>query len=134
MLKLYSALLLLFTSCATKISYVGTKATPTVTTDVYVAEKSIQRPYKIMGKGFLKPGSFDRNFEETMQRKSVKQTKKIGADAVLFLDFAVQHPVETLNSVIRTDSIAKGSYSVGQITLSPTISYGFTILFLKYLE
>jgi hypothetical protein len=134
MLKLYSAVFLLLTSCATKISYIGNKTSPTLTTDVYVTEKSILRPYKIIGKGFLKPGSFDRKVEETMQRKSVKQAKKIGADAVLFLDFTVQHPGGTINSVIRTDSIANGSYSVGQTTLSPAVSTGFTILFLKYLD
>ncbi|MEJ8818100.1 hypothetical protein [Lacibacter sp. H407] len=134
MLKLYAILLLILSSCATKISYVGAKTNPVAATDVFVTETNIQRPYKIMGKGFVKPGSFDRNFEETMQRKSVKQAKKIGADAVLFLDYAVQHPVGTISSVIRTDSIANGSYSVGQTTLAPTISYGFTILFLKYLD
>jgi hypothetical protein len=134
MLKIYSALFLLLTSCATRISYIGTTTTPTATTDVYVTEKSIQRPYKVIGKGFLKPGSLDRNFEETMQRKSVKKAKKIGADAVLFLDYAVGFPIGTINSVTRTDSIANESYSIGQTTMGPTISHGFTILFLKYLD
>jgi hypothetical protein len=132
MLKLYSALLLLLSSCATKISYIGSKGTPVTTTDVYVSEQSIHKPYEVIGRGFVKQGRFNRRYEEVMQRKSLKKAKEVGADAVLFLDFAVLHPPRTITSITRTDSILNSRLSTNQITLGPTTTYGFTILFLKY--
>jgi hypothetical protein len=132
MLKLYSAILLLFTSCATKISYIGNKGTPVTTTDVYVSEKSIHKSYDVIGRGFVKPSQFNRRYEEAMQRKSLKKAKEVGADAVLFLDFAVHQQPQTINTITRTDSILNGSLSTNQVTIGPTTTYGFTILFLKY--
>lgn len=133
MQKLYTLVLLSFlSSCATKISYIGSKGTPVTNTDVYVSEKSIQQPYEIIGRGFVKPGYLNRRYEEAMQRKSVKKAKAIGADAVLFLDFAIQHPPQSIHSITRTDSLLNGSISTNQLTVGPTTTYGFTVLFLKY--
>lgn len=132
MLKIYSALFLFCTSCATKISYIGSKGTPVKTTDVYVSNESIHRPYDVIGRGFVKRGSFNRRYEQVMQRKSVKKAGEIGADAVLFLDFAIHHPPQTINTITRTDSLLNCSVSTNQVMLGPTTTYGFNVLFLKY--
>ncbi len=131
--KLYTlSLLFLLSSCATKISYIGSKGSPVTTTDVYVTEQSIEKPYNIIGRGFVKPGYLNRRYEEAMQRKAVKKAKNIGADAVLFLDFAIQHLPQNITTVTQTDSLLNGNISTQQMMLGATTSYGFKIIFLKY--
>lgn len=132
MLKVYTLLFLLLTSCATKISYIGSKETPVTTTDVYVSSESIRKPYDVIGKGFVKRGQFNRRYEQVMQRKALKKAKTIGADAVLFVDFAVPHAPQSIYSTTRTDSLFNGTISSSEVHVGPTVTYGFTVLFLKY--
>jgi hypothetical protein len=134
MQKIYFAFLFILSSCATRINYIGNKTTPTTHVDIYVSENAIKKPYEVMGRGFLDRGSFDRKYQETMQRKAIKKAKAIGADAVLFQDYAVLVPGNNINSVFRTDSIQHGVITTGNTNISPVMASGFNISFLKYLK
>lgn len=131
--KMYTTLFLLFSSCApTTINYIGSKSAPVEKIDVYVSKESIQKPYEVVGKGFVKRGSFDNRYEENMQREAIKIAKQTGADAVLFLDFAISHPPQTISTTTKTDSVFRGTVSASEVVLGPTTTYGFEVLFLKY--
>ncbi len=133
MLKFYSSLFFLFCSCApTTVNYIGSKSAPVQQVDVYVSRESIQKPYDVVGRGFVKRGFNDIRYEETMQREAIKIAKQTGADAVLFLDFAISHPPSTLSTTTRTDSVFRGTVSTSEVVVGPTTTYGFDVLFLKY--
>lgn len=132
MQKLYFAVLFILSSCATRINYIGNTNSPTTHVDIYVTEKAIKKPYEVIGRGFLFRGSFYRKFQETMQRKAIKKAKEIGADAVLFQEYALLVPGNNISSVFRTDTIQHGVITTGNTNISPTITSGFNISFLKY--
>lgn len=133
MLKFYASIFLLLCSCApTTVNYIGSKSSPVEKVDVYVSRESIQKPYDVVGKGFVKRGSFDNRFEENIQREAIKIAKQTGADAVLILDFAISHPPQTISSTTRTDSVLRGTVSASEVVFGPTTSYSFEVLYLKY--
>jgi hypothetical protein len=140
----FSLLLILFFSCATRskihhpqityprISYMGNSYAPTIEADIYVDERSIERPYKVVGKGYPNWGLlYSFHSLEQLQQKALETAKNKGADAVLIQDYYMPGSAN-VNSFFRTDSIGKGSITVGNSTLSNTSSTGFVILFLKY--
>lgn len=139
----FSFLIILFFSCTTqskisypRISYLGNSYAPTKEADVYVDEKSIERPYKVIGKGYPDWGwggsSFSFHSVEMLQQRVVETAKTRGADAVLIQDYYIINNNAGINSFFRTDSIGKGAITVGNSTVSSTNSTGFVILFLKY--
>jgi hypothetical protein len=133
--KIYFFLLIVsFSSCLPRISYLGNSYAPTKEPDLYVDEKSIERPYKIIGKGY--PERFALFPAELLQKKALQKAKGKGADAVLITDYFVQSAVANISSVYRTDSLGKGLITTGNSTLSNgnQVDTKFIILFLKYTD
>ena len=130
MLKIYSSyfLLSILAACNTQLNYLGTSYTKTEKVDVYVDKSAIDKPYRIIGKGYI---TYYRSVE-IIQQKAVKKAKEIGADAVLISDYYVLNPGATINSVSHTDSLGKGLITIGNSTIVPNNSTGFNIIFLKY--
>jgi hypothetical protein len=127
-------LVVLFSSCLPKISYLGNSYAPTKEPDFFVDETSIERPYKIMGKGY--PERFGSLLLETMQKKAVEKAKTKGADAVLIQDYYVLNTFTTANSRYRSDSLGKEIITTGNSVIANS-SYNdtrFVILFLKYTD
>jgi hypothetical protein len=127
-------LMIFFSSCLPKISYLGNSYSPTKEPDFYVDEKSIERPYKIIGKGY--PERFGLYPLEVLQRKALTKAKDKGADAILIQDYFIQNTVATVNSIYRTDSLGKGLITTGSSVLSNGNSdyTRFIVLFLKYTD
>lgn len=114
----------------TKISYIGNTFQPTQHVDVYVDESAVTNNYTVIGKGYIRRSYFS-NVEE-IQKKSVEKAKEKGADAVLIKDYYIPNTSAAINTTMHTDSVGKGTVSVGQTTVQQTGSSGFNVLFLKY--
>jgi hypothetical protein len=127
-------LLIALSSCLPRISYLGNSYTATKEPDLYVDGKNIERPYKIIGKGY--PERFTLFPTELLQKKAIQKAKDKGADAVLIQDYLVQDAVASVNSVYRSDSVGKGLITTGSSTVANqnSVYTRFTILFLKYTD
>jgi hypothetical protein len=121
--KIYSVLsMVIFSSCVSRINYLGNSFPPTREPDFYVDEKSIDKPYKIIGKGY--PNSVGTLTLKTLQKKAIEKAKNKGADAVLIQDYLV--PTTVANShTLRGNANSALTYDVDT---------QFIILFLKYTE
>ncbi|MBC7872955.1 MAG: hypothetical protein H7Y01_03105 [Ferruginibacter sp.] len=119
-------------SCSTKIRYIGQSHSPTKDIEVFVSEQSIKRPYEYIGKGYL--GGFSlRGNQNKIQKKAEKLGLEKGADAVLITDYYITNTGGTsISGIYRTDSIAGGTVMTGNTTVTPTVTSGFHILFIKY--
>ena len=124
----------LLTSCLPRISYLGNTYASTKDPDLFVDEKNIERPYKVIGKGY--PVRFTLFSSELLQKKALQKAKDKGADAVLIQDYLVQNAVANVNSVYRSDSAGPGLITTGSSAISHEngVYTSFTILFLKYTD
>jgi hypothetical protein len=122
--------LLFACSTGTQINYIGNSFEPTQRVDVFVDENAITDPYKVIGKGYIKTNYFTK--PEQIQEKAIVKAKEKGADAVLIKDYYVPNTGAAINTTMHTDSVGKGTVSVGTTTVQQTGSSGFTVLFLKY--
>jgi hypothetical protein len=131
MYKIYSCLAFLLSSCLPKINYLGNSYAPTRDPDFYVDERSIERPYKIIGKGY--PERVGSLFFETMQKKAIDKAKSKGADAVLVQDYFVQN---YFNPIHHTDSLGRQFNIIGTSAIGAVHSDfpQFVIFFLKYTD
>ena len=127
----FSFSIILISSCTTTINYLGNSYTPTKDPDLYVTEKSIDRPYKIVGKGYPRFRFFGHS-PEKIQHKALEKAKKKGADAVIIQDYYIPNTGASINSFYRSDSLGKGLITVGNSTVTNTGSSGFIIFFIKY--
>jgi hypothetical protein len=119
-------LMIFFSSCLPHINYLGTSFPPGREPDLFVDEKSIDKPYKIIGKGY--PNGVGTLTLKTLQRKAIEKAKKKGADAVLIQDYFVPVTVANSHTTHNTgngNSLLSGVYNV---------ETRFIILFLKYTE
>ncbi|HEY0042627.1 MAG TPA: hypothetical protein VGB71_18260 [Flavisolibacter sp.] len=136
MKQVYTALFLsiVFTSCVTRISYLGSSSTPTQNVDVYVDASAIKRPYTIVGKAFPEYAGYSQwlNKTDKLQEKVVEVARKKGADAVLFQDYYVQHGGTNIYSVTRTDTLNKAVVTTTSGSVAPIAGVTREILFLKY--
>ena len=131
---LYTVCFLCFTSCATRLHYLGNSFPESQSVDVYVDPSSIQKPYTIMGKGFVKEGLYSINYIKRIQPLAVAKAKQKGADAVLIQDFYVPATALGLQTTSRTDSVGRGTITVGTTSVQQSGEQKFTVLFLKYKE
>jgi hypothetical protein len=133
MYKIYFCLVILFSSCLPQINYLGNSYPPTTNPDFFVDEKSIERPYKIIGKGY--PEYVGSLFLETIQKKAIEKAKSKGADAVLIQDYLVQDYVSGTHPVYHIDSAGRHIVT-GTSTLATVHSDSpqFIIYFLKYTD
>jgi hypothetical protein len=122
--KIYFVLLMiLFSSCLPRINYLGNSFPPTREPDVFVDEKSIDKPYKIIGKGY--PDGVGTLTLKSLQKKAIEKAKKKGADAVLIQDYFV--PAAATGSTLHHPGN-------GSSVLTYNVDTQFIILFLKYTE
>jgi len=122
-----------FSSCLPTINYLGNSYAATRDPDLFVDENSIERPYKIIGKGY--PERFGSLALESLQRKAIKKAKDKGADAVLVQDYYVVNTIASSNSSYR-DTSGKGLITTGNsVFVNGDCDYTrFVILFLKYTD
>ena len=135
MYKIYFSFffILLYSSCLNKINYLGNSYVPTKEPDFFIDETNIERPYKIIGKGY--PEGFGSLLLERLQQKAIKKAKEKGADAVLVQDYYVVRTVASSNSIYR-DTAGKGLITTGN-SVFVNGDYDctrFVILFLKYTD
>jgi hypothetical protein len=123
--------LLLF-SCSSRVSYLGSHHAPTQKVDVYVDASSIKKPYTIVGKGFFHAAYPSKNNIDKMQTKAIAKAREKGADAIFFETYYLVNDGTAVRSVTQTDSVGRGTVTVNNTTVSPIISSGTNILFLKY--
>ncbi len=126
----YFLLLCLLVSCSPSVKYLGQANEPTNDVDVFVAEQSIERPYKIVGSGHL-GFAFRANIEK-VQKKIVNKGKTIGADAVLITYYSIPTGGTTINTESKTDSVARGSATTINTSIQPSYASGYNIVYLKY--
>jgi hypothetical protein len=129
--KIYFFILIIFSSCTTTIDYLGRSYAPTKDPDLYVSGESIERPYKIVGKGYAHLRAFGRS-PERIQQKILEKAKSKGADAVLVQDYYLPNADANVTSFYRSDSLGKGLVTTGNSSISSFGNVGYTILFLKY--
>ena len=99
--------------------------------DVFVAESSIKQPFEYIGKGYLNANGIYRN-PQLIQEKAEQLGMKKGADAVLITDYIITGNGTNIVSVIRTDSIPRGSVTTANTSVSPTYNQSYQIYYLKY--
>jgi|CXWL01.1.fsa_nt_gi hypothetical protein len=130
MYKLYILFFsILFTSCSTKIRYIGKSLPPSKSIEVFISEQSIKRPFEYIGKGYL---GFHKN-PNKIQKIAEKIGLEKGADAILITDYYIPDTGGTnITTVYKTDSIAKTAVTTAKTTVTPTAYSGYHILFLKY--
>jgi hypothetical protein len=115
----FSFLVIFFSSCFPRINYIGNSFPPTKDPDFYVDEKSIDKPYRVIGKGY--PDATGSLALKTLQKKAIEKAKKKGADAVLVLDYIGQVASANRSTVYQGKGIIGFDYETQ-----------FVILFLKY--
>jgi hypothetical protein len=124
---------ILLVSCTTSIRYIGQTRPVTKKVDVYIAEQSIRQEFEYIGKGYI--SGFGYQNPETIQQRAVQKAKTVGADAVLIKDYiSTETAGATVTTVQRSDSIGKSLFTTGNSVISPTVTTGFQILFIKYLK
>lgn len=132
--KIYFTLLtILLVSCNTGLHYIGQTRPATKNVDVFIAEQSIRQNFEYIGKGYI--SGFGYHNPELIQQLSVEKARKVGADAVLIKDYiSTETTGATVTTVQRSDSIGKSLFTTGNSVISPTVTTGFQILFIKYLK
>lgn len=128
---LFSFIVLVFSSCITRIAYLGSTDVPTSQVDIFVNENAIKKNYEIVGKGYIHYGVYSRGIEN-IQKKAIAKAKQVGANGILFQDYYIPNTGTSINTVMRSDSVAKGLITIGNSTVQSTGTGGFNILFLKY--
>ena len=130
MTKIYTAIVLIvvFSSCSPRISYLGNTFPPTEKVDVFVDESAITREYTIVGKGYVRSVSYA--VPESLQRKAISKARQKGADAVLFKDYLV--PVSQPSTRSKKDSTGNVTVSIGATVPVQTASPEVVVYFLKY--
>ena len=129
MSKIYFFLIIvLFASCGTHVRYLGSSFSPTDNVDVFVSLTSVKKPFDVVGKGYIERHLYSRSSVELIQKKAVEKGKSNGADAVVIEDYYVLNNAATITTHIDTIT------STQTTNVSPTVSSGFTILFLRYKE
>jgi hypothetical protein len=98
---------------------------------VHVDPSSITKPYTIMGKGYINEGVGD-NFIKHIQSLAVSEAKRKGADTILIQDYYIPAASTDVSTTLRTDSVGKGTVTVGNTTVQQNGSQKFAIVFLKY--
>ena len=126
----YFLALIFLISCSPAVRYIGQKSEPTSKLDVFVAEQSIERPYRVIGSGHLGFG-YLKNVER-LQDKIIAKGKTIGANAVWITVYSVPTGGTSINSTQQTDSLPRSILTTVNTSIQPTFSSGYNIVYLKY--
>lgn len=133
MKKIYLPVLaLVISGCSTVIQYVGaTYPASPKPAEIYVTESAITKPYTIVGRGYIKTGFNDINWNK-VQREATKQARQHGTDAILIIQNRTVSPIPSFIAQSRFDSISRGFKTKSSIEPSYPVSTWHDILFLKY--
>lgn len=87
-----------------------------------------------MGKGYADYIGYTGAFGslDKLQRKVIEVARNKGANAVLFQDYFLQNEGANISTISRTDSVGKGIVTATSGVLTPTLTTGRNIFFLKY--
>lgn len=137
-MKLFYFICLAFilNACATtskpfsRVDYMGSRLPATDSVAVFVDAAAIEKPYTVIGKGFMKPSAMGWQALERVQQDAVAKAKANGADAVPIQDYII--PAVDYNTVVRADSVGNGVLALGNARASQAGMRDFTFLFLKY--
>ena len=131
MKQFYASCFLLFSSCSTpRLHYVGNSFPASQQVHVFVDPSSIERPYAIIGKGYISHNNLaSEKYIEKIQPVAVAKAKKKGADAILILDHYAPATTADLYSTLRTDSLGKGVVTIGNTSVRQSSYQKFTVLF-----
>ena len=130
--KIYFVLLPVFFSSCLHINYLGSSLAPTKTPDFYVDEKNINKPYKIVGKGY--PNVSGALTLKNLQKKAIEKAKRKGADAVLVQDYFVPAAVASSSATFHSNNAKRGITGYATIPDGYSVDTQFIILFLKYTD
>ena len=97
--------ILLLTSCGNRIIYYGRTYPPTAQVDIFFREGDVKAPHEIMGKMVYEVTAKKRS--EKVQRKLMTESKRQGADAILFDD------IELVNTGSKMAGAAGGKAGGG---------------------
>jgi hypothetical protein len=123
----------LFVSCSSKISYVGSKNEPTRKIDVYVDGNAIKHSYDIVGKGYADRFNLGFQHQDKLMKAAIKKAKANGADAVWFREYYIYSDGTYINGTTRVDTIYRGvTYSSNSRVLNNPATLVRDILFIKY--
>jgi hypothetical protein len=123
----------LFISCSSKISYVGSKNAPTRNIEVYVDGNAIKHPFDIVGKGYADRFNPAARHQDKLMKAAIKKAKVNGADAVWFREYYIYSNGTYINGTTRVDTIYRGvTYSLNSRVLNNPATLVRDILFIKY--
>ena len=129
MYMLYILLIsILFTSCSTKIRYIGKALPPTKSIEVFISEQSIKRPFEYIGKGYL---GYRKN-PKKIQQQAEKIGLQKGADAVLITDYFISNPGNNITNPYSPDSTIQHLLSIQNTVGTAYLTNEYRILYLKY--
>lgn len=117
-------------SCATRVDYIGNAYAPIKQVDVFVTKEAIQKPYDVIGKGYVRMGTAFSSFEK-VQKRAVEKARQKGAHAVLVQDYFVLNTDSYISTSFSTDS-SKNVMGTGTVQTSPAIGSGLQVLFIRY--
>lgn len=120
------------TSCAARISYLGSSSVPTQQVDVYVDESSIIKKYDVIGKGYPAVRLLNQHNINKLQNNSIEVAKAKGADAVIIKDYYIPYSGTSIQTTSKADSVGRGIIAVSNTNIQSTSTTAFTIYFLKY--
>jgi len=133
---LYLAALLLLASCfipgqtVSNIDYLGTSHAATDSVTVFVDAAAIEKPYTVIGKGYIRSGMRWSLPVRMLQAQAIDQGERHGADAVLITENI--NPASGLHAVAKTDSAGRETVTVQNAGAHRYDIQRFTIQFLKY--
>ena len=128
----YLSLLIVLTSCASNISYIGNSFHPTSKIDVFVDESAIHKNYEIVGKGYVRNIAVAK--PERIQTHAINKAREKGADAILLKDYYVPVVTTGLQTSSRRDSAGRIHTTTGNTAIPVATSSEIVVLFLKYKE
>jgi sialic acid synthase SpsE len=89
-------------SCSPSIYYIGSSLkNPTEEVEIFFTESSIEKPYKIIGKAGLEH-NFAFYSQQEIANRFIKKAKKVGADAILYLEVRKINYGTTINNNSKT--------------------------------
>jgi hypothetical protein len=130
MKKLYFSFcsMLLLTSCATRVDYIGKAYAPSQQVDVFVDKSTVGKSYDVIGKGYAHIATPFTSLEK-VQKKAVSKARQKGAHAVIIEDYFVLNTDSNISTTFRTDSTKN---ITGDAQAHPSVGSGFQILFIRY--
>jgi hypothetical protein len=135
MKPVYVLVVFLSASCAapvhtlSNLDYLGNSFAATDSVTVFVDPAAIEKPYTVIGKGYVRSGTLGSVPIRYLQAEAIEKAKQHGANAVLILE---NFTPGGLNAVTKTDSTGREVVTVQSNSYARYGQQRFAIHFLKY--